>query len=1180
MKIAELFEKNITRNINGVIKVGQQDSANIYQELDEYVVTKELDKHFQTFFERYANALEQPTDKMGVWISGFFGSGKSHFLKIISYLLANREVNERQALDFFDEQRVPDPILRGNIAKAAHSSTDVILFNIDSKADVSSKNKKDAIAQVFQKVFDEHLGYFGSQPALAEFERNLDHQGNYQAFKTAFQEINAETWEASRDAWGFCQDEIVEALQQSTGMSEDSATRLLERLDENYSLSPEKFANTVKDYLDTKGKHHYLIFMVDEVGQYIGDNSDLMLNLQTVVEDLGTYCQGRAWVAVTSQEAMDEITKNKLKGKDFSKIVGRFYRPLSLSSTNTDEVIKLRLLKKKDAAQQSLQALYAQKQAILKNQITFTADSAEMPGYRNEADFVGAYPFVTYQFKLLQNVFTQIRLMGAAGKHLSEGERSLLDGFQIASKAVAEKDLSTLVPFHTFYLAVEGFLDTAVSRVIDTAATNPQLQPFDIDLLKTLFLIKYVKEINGNVDNLTTLSLNHIDQDKLKLKDKIEEALKRLEKQTLIQGIGDVYEFLTHEEQDIGREIKNTEINPGEVTKVLQKMVWDEIFTDKKFQYDLRHQYDFNRLLDDQSCGKQTNDIGLNIITPYADRYGELREDSQCLSQTYANQAVLVRLAANSSWLDELDEFVKTESYIQQKKKSNRTQSIESIISARGEENSRRKQRLRDTLKDLIARADVFACGNKIEISSRESKSLLIQGLRYLVDNVYSKLNYIDSGFEKEEDITNALEREYEEVGTSGEAFNARSRQEILTFLTDEARTHRHVTIKTLVDKFGSRPYGWSELDTLGVMAELVSAGKVEIRHAQSTMNPKQSGLVKDIRSSQGKNRYTVRLGEVIKAASLKVAKNLANDLLETVPGDANKLFDLYQETFRGKSQQLQDWLKQAETEDLPFVSLLQTQVTLLEELLALESPAQFFDAVRQNEDDLEDYIEAEQKLNSFFAAQVKLFRQAQRDLKTLEPDLRHIQDPELLQRVKKVQTILKMSDPTAQIPQLPMELAPVKEKIQEILQAKIEQVKQKATSVREEVGNYVAQTYADFADQLNVERFQQQLEGLANSANQAQTVDSAIARSTELESLSRNLIEEIDQQAAAISQQQQEAQGDTSQPVVKPIVSVQVARVAQKSVLETTEDVEQYIGALREKLLTEIEQNQRVRLE
>ena len=86
MMIKDLFVKPIDRDIKGVIKVGQDDSSNVRQELEEYVVTRELQKHFAEFFSSYKRGILGTTDKMGVWISGFFGSGKSHFLKILSYL--------------------------------------------------------------------------------------------------------------------------------------------------------------------------------------------------------------------------------------------------------------------------------------------------------------------------------------------------------------------------------------------------------------------------------------------------------------------------------------------------------------------------------------------------------------------------------------------------------------------------------------------------------------------------------------------------------------------------------------------------------------------------------------------------------------------------------------------------------------------------------------------------------------------------------------------------------------------------------------------------------------------------------------------------------------------------------------------------------------------------------------
>ena len=143
MLIKNLFERDIFRPINGVVKADQLDDASVWQELDEFVITRELDQHFRKFISWYLEAVDQGknpdlTGKMGVWISGFFGSGKSHFLKVLSYLLQNRththNGQSKQAVEFF-ESKIKDAMLFGDIKRAVAADTDVILFNIDSKAD-------------------------------------------------------------------------------------------------------------------------------------------------------------------------------------------------------------------------------------------------------------------------------------------------------------------------------------------------------------------------------------------------------------------------------------------------------------------------------------------------------------------------------------------------------------------------------------------------------------------------------------------------------------------------------------------------------------------------------------------------------------------------------------------------------------------------------------------------------------------------------------------------------------------------------------------------------------------------------------------------------------------------------------------------------------------------------------
>jgi hypothetical protein len=1171
MNIRELFEKNIDRNINGVIKVGQQDRESIRQELDEYVVTQQLDGHFRTFFDRYTDALDTPTDKMGVWISGFFGSGKSHFLKILSYLLANTSIEQQQAIDFFDENRVPDAMLRANMARAVKNSTDVILFNIDSKADANSKNQKDSIVQVFQKVFDEYLGYLGSVPAIAEFERQLDQKGQYQAFKQAFLGASGSTWEEHRDGWLFYQEDISRALEASTGMGVDAANRLVEAIDQNYTNSVEKFARTIRQYLDRKGSKHRLLFMVDEVGQYIGENPDLMLNLQTVVEDLGIHCGGKAWVIVTSQEAMDEITKNRIRGNDFSKIVGRFYKPLSLSSANTDEVIKLRLLDKTAAARAALDKQYHEKQAILKNQINFS-DSANLPGYKDANDFQSAYPFVPYQFNLLQVVFTQIRVMGSAGKHLASGERSLLDAFQIAAQTVADKPIGTLVPFHTFYLAIEGFLDSSISQAIDRAKQNSQLQDVDVDLLKILFMVKYVKEIRPNPDNLTTLCLNHIDQDRLTLKAQIQDSLQRLERQTLIQRMGDEYSFLTHEEQDIGREIKSIEVDPGEVTAEFQRMVWDSIFTDKKFRYSARHQYSFDRKLDDRASG-QTNDFGIHIITPYADRYKTLQVDSQCLAETASGQELMVRLPDDPYLVEEVYELVKTDKYIRRKHSGGLSTSIQTILAGRGEENSKRRDRIQNTLRRLISEADLFAVGSKVQVSSRDVRSVLTDGLTYLIDNVYTKLNYVDSGFNTEDEVTTALTRDSIVKNLQDEYLNASAHTEMLSWLADELRSYRSVTIRGLTDKFLKRPFGWAELDTLGVLAELVNLGKVELRLAQATVNPKESGLVAKLRSKSGVDKYLVRLCDVIDPASLRVARDLAGDLLEgTLPSDPLKLYASYQAALKASCDRLQAWIDRSQSEQLPFGDLMAQHLTLLQNLSAQDGAAAFFGAVRSQREELEDYVEDSQKIQSFFESQLATFLKARADLKTLESELCHLNEPDAIAKIEQVRQILAMPDPTSQVPQLGQLLQPVQALVRERLQAQRDRVAATGVRVRDKVGQYAIDAHPQLAAQLDLAQLTQPIDRVTIALEQAQTIDSAIAREIDLERLEQQLMAQVDTAAAMLSG------GEVT--VTKPMVTVRLSQVAGKSILESSQDVDEYLERVKMAIVAEIEQGKRVRLE
>src|ERR1700730_11115909 len=231
MKIKELFIKQIDRPIHGVIKADQHDDASVWQELDEYVTTKQVTEYLPRFFDAYLTTIDHSSDptitaRMGVWVSGFFGSGKSHFIKILSYLLSNLEAKHpgdgerRRAVQFF-ESKIKDPMLLGDVRRAVAAKTDVILFNIDSKAD--DKSDRDAIMQVFLRVFNEMQGLSGDAPHVANMERHLIAKGSYEVFKDAFKASNGKEWEAERDAVDFLRDDVIVGLSKALKMSVESA---------------------------------------------------------------------------------------------------------------------------------------------------------------------------------------------------------------------------------------------------------------------------------------------------------------------------------------------------------------------------------------------------------------------------------------------------------------------------------------------------------------------------------------------------------------------------------------------------------------------------------------------------------------------------------------------------------------------------------------------------------------------------------------------------------------------------------------------------------------------------------------------------------------------------------------------------------------------------------------------
>ena len=1209
MILQEMFAKEIDRDLKGVIKVGQGDEENIRQELEEYVVTRELQKHFAEFFASYKKGINGHTDKMGVWISGFFGSGKSHFLKILSYLLNNKNVNGKNALEYFtDDNKIVDAMVLADMKLAASIAhkTDVVLFNIDSKSDMTGKHTKDAIVSVFLKVFNEMQGFCGAIPFLADLERTLVEEGRYNEFKDKFADEYGKPWEASRHKFDFIQDTLVEVFAEMGFMSEAAARNWCEKIAEPYSISIEEFAQRVQDYIKAKGDNHHVVFLVDEIGQYIGDNSKLMLNLQTVTEDLGIACQGKAWVIVTSQQDIDAIAKDMgLRSNDFSKIQGRFDTRLSLSSANVDEVIKKRILAKKPIPEQTLTLLYEQKATIIKNLIVFN-DGIEKKLYAGDKDFAAVYPFVPYQFNLLASVLTSIRTHGASGKHLSEGERSMLALFKESAMKRMHKETGAIIPFNVFYNALHQFLDHShkgvISRAMDNSYINPDREEecFNVDVLKTLFMIKYVKEIRANIDNITSLMIDDIDTDRIELKKKVEEALKVLVRQMLVQKNGDIYVFLTDEEQEINREIEGQNVEMAEVLGKVSELIFEDVFTDKKYRYPAfngRYSFAFNQLVDDRPYKtNQNHDIGVHVLTPKTE-YGSDEITLRMLSGQ--RKEVLVVLPSDATFMDELRSSLKIEKYLRLTTSGNLTK-FETIKEAKRVEMRERSGNAKLFLVEAIKQADIYVNGDKASIASKEVTTRINDALGRLISSVYHKLTYIDTVM-SEANIRSLFKSSNQQSLTldGGKEANTHALTDMLNFIAVNSSAHLKTSMKSLMDRFMKAPYGFVEDDVEWLVAKLFKNGDISFAVNGSSvtlLNKSEDELVRYITKKEYLEKLLTERREKANDNQKKVVREVMKEMFgnSSVNDDDDSIMRSFQTYSQHTLNELEKFEIMQNNIGLPGKNVVARGKSILRAVTQIQSPMEFFKKIYADREDYFEFAEDYEPMKAFFAGEQKIiFEKALKLMGIYNDSKTFIVDEVVESVVADIKAILQKDTPYKEIPRLPELLDLFNNAYMKVFDSMEAPVLAAIDDAHSRV--FEELSIKEYKEQFSA-RFRKLFEEIYDKAKSCNNVATLQNVKVEADALKVRLLNEIskkDEELATtktkvVAEKPADYSSAGTKPVVPPLpkikkrknISIKTVNVANSWQIESVQDVDKYMAVLRAQIIKELEEDTVINIE
>lgn len=1170
MQIHNMFAEDINRPINGVIKVDQDTADVIEQEVREYVITKELKKHFISFFDYYSDSFDKPTDDIGVWISGFFGSGKSHFLKMLSYILENKPVGTTTTVEMFRKKFEDDPATFMLIDKATRGKTKTILFNIDIEGSINKD--KTAVLRVFAKMFYNHLGFFGENLKVAMLEQYIDQLGKTEEFRRVFEEKKGKSWVDQRKAFAFNGKFIIPTLMEVLDMSEDDAKRWFnDKTAVDFSIA--RLVEDIKTYVSKKPSDFRLLFMIDEVGQYVGTDTDMLLNLQSLTEKIGSECGGKVWVMCTGQEAIDEIIK--VRADEFSRIQARFKTRLSLSSSSVDEVIQKRILKKKPDVEKTLEGLYHENDSVLRNLFSFSGSVLDIKGYAGASEFAQDFPFVPYQFIIMQKVFAEIRKHGNSGKHLSGGERSMLSGFQEAAQKVQDKDEYALVPFFRFYDTVHTFLDSSIRRVIErcekAADIGAGIESMDVDVLKLLYLIRYVDDIPANIDNIVILMSDDIRTDKIVLREKVKDSLNRLMSQNYIGRTGETYHFLTDVEQDIQKDINNTVVDTASIVEKIAQMIYADIYQTKKFRHGI-YDFDFDKMVDGVTTGAVTGGMKLRFLTVATDAV----EKSELRLMTESKGQAIVVLSG-ASYYEALEKAMKIRKFVKQRNVSQLPKSVQDIIRNQQDEAGHYELAAMEDLKKAITDAAFYIDGEHVEIKGGEAKSRIDQALEYLVSHVYSELELVEKNFSTDADIIEILNGNF----IAGAEPNRDAAAKVEEYLIVQDRMKLPTSMFDVQSRYSAVPYGWREIDIAAVVALLINQQKVTIKYGGATIQPTDPKLPDMLRKKSEVGKTSISKRQVVTAIKMKAVKDLLREYFDVmdVPDDEDSLVAFIVKKFeeqKARYEALEQ--KYSSGRKYPDRGKVSDAIRLMTDILSQRKDnIALIDRVLKQEDKLFDTKEDLQDVETFFKNQVQIFDAAAQMEEDLRNELDYLShEPEANAALNKIRLVVAVQGGFSykKIPELNGLMATVREGHDRLLEFKREELNDVIVQCMGAIhqaskGDFKARDLIDKADTY----FSQQKEKVRSYQSLA-LLDGLIPPMLQYKDSMVGKIETALEPPKPVEPPKPPvSNGGTVPPAPKKII-----RPYNRSIifpakrLETTEDVDTYVEQMRKQLIKLLE--------
>jgi hypothetical protein len=1016
MRIGEIFETKITEKIEPVIKVGEvQDEKKLASEIGSFVVTPHIEEYVDVFLEHYTDTIRKQTTEIGVWISGYFGSGKSHLAKMLAQVTANRVLDGLPAAKRFDA-RVPQSAERKKSIERSLSllhtcATTVLAFNLNTLTD----SRSTPLPALLLSQYYLSKGYSNNYIFAKVIEAELDKLKKLPTFRQEIEKRSGKSWEHIQANPNFFRKHLygaVCAIAPEMFSTPDEVAEALRNAEKGEIFNISFLIRTILE--DTRqreketGKPARVFFVLDESGQWIEDQQGRLAQLQALVEEAAVEGQGKIWILVTTHEDMGSVFKNAhALDSDFKKIEGRFRFKFGLTTENIELVLEDRIFKKNLKGRKEVETLYQDNAGLIRSMGELSNVSQNLPPC-SDVNFTKFYPFFPYQIHLIPEIVKALRAKGGRSDSLSGSTRTLLaitqDVIRAGRRNYLNAPLGETVSFDEIYYnllqegEISGDIRREISKIRDVV---PAATDLTSRLAEVLFLTGELNYLPKTADNLARLLLTRTTEDLTTLQPKIESELEKLRKAKIVARIGDEWEFLTGERRTFEEAVDtiSTQLKYQDREKGLSELISTHILGFETVPFK-GHDFQVRLSFDDKGLTRNGH-VDVKIISPFARYSGKTISEYENESLRQENQQTVYVFCDRVPQLsDQLDRYIAMKEVVDKwRSDPNRSAAERELANNRlTSDLPKLKAGVEDSIRQGLRQGHVIFRGGSRPISVKTNQKpgdAVRQEISHYFGTLYPKYDKLTVRIRSEQqDITDVLTgaknlsqdvkalKLYDQAGQLDTHLPLID--EIRIYLTNRQNRKQRTLGQELLEHFEKPPYGWDPNAVRVGIAALVRAGLIKISIAKKIYtNPSDTELIAAMRNIKSFNKADVILEEtepdlaVLTSVRTMLIRLTGNRKIDETPSDITQASLKYLAEVKNKGDAAHIWARAA---NFPLPESFTAGMEDMETLLGLTNPlhhVQEWDAKVQG---IEEELNTVLDIHAFHSAWGETFQET-RDL-------------------------------------------------------------------------------------------------------------------------------------------------------------------------------------------------------